>query len=99
MRRGRSRTARRRVAPRLELRVSLHCRLQGAGERVQAEGTLEPRRDLALAVDREQPGLGLEVKRLELRAQPTLRLVVHVDLLVDERDLLAEALLQLHRDI
>src|SRR3954470_13354376 len=71
--------------------------LDRLAEFLDAEGALQARGDAAVAVDREQPRLGLEVERLERRAQPLVDAVVAVDLLVDEGDPVAVLLLHLQR--
>ena len=53
--------------------------------------------DLARTVDREEPRLGGQPERLERVTQALLRLVVHVDLLVDELHLVAVLLLRAAR--
>src|SRR5919199_2430673 len=55
-------------------------RLNRLAELLHPERALEPRRDPPVAVDREQPGLGLEMERPQLRAQALRDLVVAVDL-------------------
>ena len=67
-------------------RGSSQRRLQRRAQLGRAERALQARDDHALAVDREQPRLGAQVKGLQLRAQALAGLVVHVDLLVDEGD-------------
>ena len=78
-------------------------RLQGGLERVlegrQPERALQARGDLALGVDHEQPRLGPQVERLQRRPQTRVRVVVRVDLLVDELDLVAVLGLELQRDV
>src|SRR5207249_4292930 len=65
---------------------ALHRGLCGLLQLVGAEGSFEDRGDAALAVDREDPGLALEMERHQLRAEALIDLVVLVDLLVDPRD-------------
>ncbi len=78
---------------------SSQCRLQRGGVRIHAEGTLQARRDAAVAVDGEEPGLGPQVEGLQLGPQPLRWLVVRVDLLVDEGDPAAEASLKQDGDV
>src|ERR1035437_497243 len=73
--------------------------LQRLGELVDSERAFQPGDDHSAAVDREQPWLGLQMEGLQLRAQALAGLVVHVDLLVDERHPLAELVLELHRNV
>src|SRR5204862_136890 len=56
------------------------------------EGALEALDDLAVAVDREEPGLGGYAERRGLGAQALIDAVLLVDLVVDERDVVLAVL-------
>src|SRR5215475_10845775 len=77
------------------MNASLQRGLERLRELGGPERTLESRGDDTPAVDREQPRLRAQVERLELWTEPLAGLVLHVYLLVDERDLVAEPVLEL----
>src|SRR5919198_411864 len=54
--------------------------LDRAPEGLDPERALQARGDPAVAAEGEEPRLALEVERAQLRAQPLLDVVVHVDL-------------------
>lgn len=64
-----------------------------------AECAFKPRRDDPSPVYREEPRLGFEVEGAELGPQPLGRVVVDVDLLVDEHDPTAELVLERDHDV
>src|SRR3954471_16397852 len=83
------------MALRLVAQALLHRVLQ----LVDAIGALDPRGDLAVLVDHEEPRLGRQVKRRHLRPEALGDLVVVVDLHVDEVGLVAEIALDLLGDV
>src|SRR5947199_5862316 len=80
-------------------RRSSKGRVERTPERSRPERAFEARDDHAVAVDREQPRLSPEVERPQLGAYTSARLVVDVDLFVEEGDAAPVLMLQLDRDV